>query len=420
MSTFTSPFTGDVIQPTDVSYYALSFSTDTQLVWPAVVNGQQVPAARIMDCAASLGNLSILLPDASQGALGTDILLRNLGLNDFVVKDADGGQSVTVAVGKSRYFYLTDNTSLGGTWANVEFAAGTSYADAATLQGAGLTTISGKLATTQNIVNVTTTPTINDASRASTFVWNSGAGTYNLPLISSLSTGWYIGFRNAGTGSLMLMPQTPTLINGQSSIVANPGDSGYIVYDVSTGSFITVGLTAAANVTFTSATYDVDSIPGTTFSLVSYAPIIQNYIAQTGSRTLSLTITLPATTQIYILINATGHSDYDLEFVVEGSLSPALVVTTGNIATVLCDGQNLYLLTSSASNLFYAIDGVASAPSYSFLNDSTTGMYLPGANILGLSANGVEIVDIDNTNTLQPLVTVNAELRAQLISGGTF
>jgi hypothetical protein len=420
MSTFTSPFTGDVIQPTDVSYYALSFSTDTQLVWPAVVNGQQVPAARIMDCAASLGNLSILLPDASQGALGTDILLRNLGLNDFVVKDADGGQSVTVAVGKSRYFYLTDNTSLGGTWANVEFAAGTSYADAATLQGAGLTTISGKLATTQNIVNVTTTPTINDASRASTFVWNSGAGTYNLPLISSLSTGWYIGFRNAGTGSLMLVPQTPTLINGQSSIVANPGDSGYIVYDVSTGSFITVGLTAAANVTFTSATYDVDSIPGTTFSLVSYAPIIQNYIAQTGSRTLPLTITLPATTQIYILINATGHTDYDLEFVVEGSLSPALVVTTGNIATVLCDGQNLYLLTSSASNLFYAINGVATAPSYSFLNDSTTGMYLPGANILGLSANGVEIVDIDNTNTLQPLVTVNAELRAQLISGGTF
>ena len=420
MTTFTSPFTGDVIQPTDVSYYALSFSTDTQLVWPAVVNGQQVPAARIMDCAASLGNLSVLLPDATQGAVGTDILLRNLGLNDFVVKDANGGQSVTVAVGKSRYFYLTDNTSLGGTWANVEFAAGTSYADAATLQGAGLTTISGKLATTQNIVNVSITPTINDASRASTFVWNSGAGTFILPTVASLSTGWYIGFRNAGTGSLTITPQGATLINGQSSIVANPGDSGYIVYDVSTGSFITVGLTAAANITFTSATYDVDSIPGTTFSLVTFAPIIQNYIAQTGSRALPLTITLPAVTQIYILVNATGHADYNLNFVVEGSSSPPLTVTTGNIATVLCDGQSLFLLTSSASNLFYAVNGIAAAPSFSFLNDSTTGMYLPGANILGLAANGMEIIDINNTNILQPLVTINAELRAQLISGGTF
>ena len=420
MSTFTSPFTGDVVQPTDVSYYALSFNTNTQLVWPAVVNGQQVPASRIMDCVATLGNLNILLPDATQGALGTDILIRNLGLNDFVVTDANGEQSVIVAVGKSRYFYLTDNTSLGGTWANVEFAAGTSYADAATLQGAGLTTISGKLATTQNIVNVSTTPVINDASRAATFVWNSGAGAFVLPAISTLSTGWYIGFRNAGTGSLTITPQGSTQINGQSSIVANPGDSGFIIYDFNASTFITVGLTAAANVTFTSATYDVDSIPGNDFNLVTYAPIIQNYIAQTGSRTETLTVTLPATTQIYILINATGHSDYNIEFVVENSLSPALVVATGNIATVLCDGQNLYLLTSSASNIFYAIDGIASAPSFSFITDATTGMYLPGLNILGLSANGVEMIDINNTDTLNPLVTVNAALNAQLISGGTF
>jgi hypothetical protein len=420
MAIFTSPFTGDVVQPTDVSYYALSFSTNTQLVWPAVVNGQQVPASRIMDCVASGGNLTILLPDATQGALGTDILLRNLGLHDFVVTDANGGQSVSVAVGKSRYFYLTNNATLGGTWANVEFAAGTSYADAATLQGAGLTTVSGKLATTQNIVNVSTTPVINDASRASTFVWNSGAGGFTLPSVASLSTGWYIGFRNAGTGSLSITPQGSTLINGQSSIVANPRDSGYIVYDANTLSFITVGLTASANVTFTSATYDVDAIPGNTFSLVTYAPIIQNYIAQSGSRTQTLTVTLPATTQIYILINGTGHAEYNIDFIIEGSLSPPLTVTTGNIATVLSDGQNLYLLTSSATNIFYAVDGIAAAPSFSFLNDSTTGMYLKGINILGLAANGAEIIDINNTNTLAPVVTVNAALNARLISGGTF
>jgi hypothetical protein len=420
MTTFTSPFTGTVVVPTDVSYYALSFSTNTQLVWPAVVNGEQVPAARIMDCVASGGGLTILLPDATQGAVGTDILMRNLGLHDFVVTDADGGQSVTVAVGKSRYFYLTNNASLGGTWANVEFAAGTSYADAATLQGAGLTTVSGQLATTQNIVNVSISPVITDTSRASTFVWNSGAGTFLLPTVGSLSTGWYIGFRNAGTGSLTILTQGSTLINGQSSIIANPGDSGFIVYDVSSGNFVTVGLTAAANVTFTSATYDVDSIAGDTFSLVTYAPIIQNYIAQTGSRTTNLTITLPATTQIYIFINATGHADYVLDFVIEGSSSPPLTVTTGNIATVLSDGQSLYLLTSSASNIFYAVNGIPAAPSYSFLNDNTTGMYLPGLNILGLAANGVEIIDINNTNTLQPLVTINATVNAKLISGGTF
>jgi hypothetical protein len=420
MSTFTSPFTGDVVQPTDVSYYALSFNTDTQLVWPAVVNGQQVPASRIMDCVADDVDLTILLPDAAQGALGTDILLRNLGLDDFVVTDADGGQSVTVAVGMSRYFYLTDNTSLGGTWANVEFAAGTSYADAATLQGAGLTTISGKLATTQNIVNVSSTPVINDASRASTFVWNGGAGTFNLPAILTLSTGWYIGFRNSGTGSLTIEPLSPTVINGQSTIVVNPGDSGYIVYDANAGTYITVGLASPANLTFTSATYDVDSIPGDTFSLITFAPIIQNYIAQSGSRTTTLTVTLPATTQIYILLNSTGQPSYDIEFVIEGSAQPPFVLENGIVATILCDGDNIYLLTSAAANIYYAVNGSAASPSFSFITDTTTGMYLQGVNVLGLAANGIEVISIDNTNTLQPLVTVNATLNAQLISGGTF
>jgi len=418
--TFTSPFTGNVIQPTDVSYYALSFSTNTQLYWPAVVNPTQIPSARIMDCVASANSLVILLPDATQGSVGEDLLIRNLGIHDFVVKDAAGNESITVAVGKAIYLYLTNNSTLGGAWSNIAFGVGTSYADAVTLQGAGLTTISGKLATTQNIVNVTTSPTITDASRAATFVWNSGAGTFTLPLVSSLSTGWYIGFRNAGTGALIISPQSPSLINGSSSITANPGDSGFIIYDVNTSNFITVGLAAPANITFTSATYDVDSIPGSTFSLVTFAPIIQTYIAQTGSRSTTLTITLPATTQLYIFNNRTGHSNYNIQFQIQGSSQPPLVVSTGNIATVLNDGQNLYLLTSTSANIFYAVNGIATAPSYSFLTDATTGMYLPGANILGFAANGIEVAYIDNTNTLLPKFKINATLTANLISGGTF
>jgi hypothetical protein len=133
-----------------------------------------------------------------------------------------------------------------------------------------------------------------------------------------------------------------------------------------------------------------------------------------------LLVTLPATTQIYIFNNDTGHTDYDIEFQIEGSSQPPLVVGAGNVATVLSDAQNLYLLTSTASNIFYAVNGIATAPSYSFLADTTTGMYLDGTNILGLAANGVELIKIDNTNTLQPLVTVAAQLKAKLISGGTF
>jgi hypothetical protein len=47
-------------------------------------------------------------------------------------------------------------------------------------------------------------------------------------------------------------------------------------------------------------------------------------------------------------------------------------------------------------------------------------MYLAGSGVLGLSANGTELIDIDGSNALQPYVNVKATLNAQLISGGKF
>ena len=417
---YTSPFTGTVVTPTDVSYYALSFSSNQELFWPSTVNGQQVPAARIIDCVASSSGLSIALPAGNQGTVGADILFRNLGGQAFTVTNVNGGASFTVPVGISKYVYLSDNTTENGTWQNVTFAAGTSVADAATLAGAGLTTVNGQLATTENIVNVTTTPVINDNSRAATFVWSGGAGTFTLPSTFGLSTGWYIGFRNSGTGTLTVNPTSPALINGQQNILVNPGDSGFIFYDVSTLGFITVGLTAPATTAFTAETFDVDAIVGNTLSLVSYAAIIQTYIAQSGTRTATLAVTLPAITQIYVLVNNTGETGYDITFQITGSSQPPLTLSTGAVATVLSDGQNLYSLTQSSSGLFYAADGSAAAPSFSFNNDTQTGLYLAGSGILGITANGNELIDVDGSNLLQPLVTVNATLNAELISGGTF
>jgi len=420
MSTFVSPFTGNVIQPTDVSYYALTFSADTDLYWPTVVNPTQVPAARIMDCVASSAGLTIYLPDATQGAVGSDILFRNQGTHSFVVKDFSGAETITVDVGISKYVYLTSNVSTGGSWSNVTFGAGSSTADAVSLQGAGLTTISGKLATTQNIIDITSTPLLNDASRAITYNWGAGNGNLNLPVPATLSRGWYIGFRNSGTGALNINPISPALINGIATVIANPGDSGFIAYDYDTGNFITIGLTAPSNVTFTSATYDVDNIPGSSLNLVSFAPIIQTYIAQTGSRTTTLTVTLPAITQLYVLINNTNQTGYNIDFVVSGSSQPPLILAASQVILALSDGVNLFPLTTSTTGFFYGVNGSAGLPTFAFNNDTHTGMYLVGNNVLGFSANGIQMARMDNTNTSAPLMTVDAQLNAQLIAGGTF
>jgi len=417
---YTSPFTGTVVTPTDVSYYPLSFSTNQTLYWPATVNGQQVPAARIIDCTPTASGLSIALPAGNQGTVGADILFRNLGAYSFLVTDSTGGNSFTVPVGISKYVYLTDNSTAAGIWNNVTFAAGTSVADAASLAGAGLTTVSGQLATTQNVVNITSSPTINNASRAATFVWGGGAGTITLPVGTSLSTGWFIGFRNNGTGGLIINPQSPSLLNSLTTITANPGDSGFIFYNVSTNGFYTVGFTAPSNITFTAATYDVDSIPGTTYDLTAFAPIIQTYIAQSNTRTATLAVTLPAITQLYVLSNNTNHTNYNVTFQNQGSSSPPLILSAGNIITVLSDGTNLYSLTQASSGLYYAANGSQSVPSFSFSSDTTTGMYLVGTSVLGLTANSNQIMKLDNSNLAQPLVTVTGRLTATSISGGTF
>jgi hypothetical protein len=241
---YTSPFTGTVVTPTDVSYSSLTFSTNTSLFWPAIVNQGtgQTPATRIIDCVATTTGLSIKLPEADQGTLGADILFRNLGSNAFTVTDFAGGETVTIAAGIAQYFYLTNNTTQAGTWGSVTFGAGTSSANAAALAGAGLTTVNGQLATTQNVVDVSVAPTITNLNRAATYNWVGGVANIALPSVSTLSMGWFIAFRNSGTGTLTFTPSSPQTINGISSINTNPGDSGYIFYDASSNQFITVVL----------------------------------------------------------------------------------------------------------------------------------------------------------------------------------
>jgi len=427
MTTYTSPFTGDVIQQTDVSYYALDFSEDVQLYWPLVINPTQVPAPRIMDCTPSTSGLNISLPNAEQGSVGIDILFRNFGSVTFYVNDFDGGASVAIPSGESLYFYLSDNTSSAGVWGSVTFGAGTSIADAAALAGAGLTvTALGKLATTGNVAIISVPPTVTDASRAVTYVWEGGADTLDLPVYTALTPGWYISFRNNGTGALTILPDTSSTINGQTNIIVNPGDSGTILFDSSTNNFFTVGWSAPNNVAFSAATYDVDSIVGSTLSLVSYAPIIQTYVALSSTRTTDLTITLPNITQLYVLINDISAS-YNLIFDVSGSAATPFVVGANTVATIVVDGGQIYSITQSSTSSFFAQNGTQSNPSFSFTNDTHTGMYLVGTSILGLTANSIRMLNIDNTNTSAPVISSPAEIRTSGkvtaivgIFGGTF
>jgi hypothetical protein len=421
MTTYVSPFTGDVVQQTDVTYFELNFSTNQTLHWPVTVNPPEVPAARIMDCTPSTAGLSVALPPGGQGSNGTDILFRNFGAVSFTVTDSAGGASVSIGAGVSKYFYLSDNSTEAGTWQNVTFGTGTSSADAASLQGAGLTTLAGKLATTQTPITSSTAPTLDNTSRANTYIWTGGNGTFTLPAAAGLTPGWYFNFRNNGTGAINIIGTGASQVNNQPNITVNPGESGILMFQSSTGNFFTVGLATPSNVTFTSATYDVDAVIGSTFSLVSYAPIIQTYVALSGTRTTDLDVLLPATTQLYILLNDTTGVTYNVTFQVSGSSQAPIPLGPGTVATVLSDGNFLFVISQTTTTVFFAANGAAAAPSYSFINDTTTGLYLDAVGVLGVSANGVEMMLLDSTTPLDPQVSTPATFTAiKGIKGGVF
>lgn len=423
MPTYVSPFTGDVVQPTDVSYQSLTFSTNQQLSWPdnTIPGGTTVVAARIIDCIANTSGLSIRLPPANQISVGTDILFRNRGAQDFIVEDYTGNGDVTITAGTARYFYLVDNSTAAGVYRNFTYGAGTSIADAASLVGSGLTTMAGKLETSTDVVEVAVAPSLDENSRALAYVWTSGAGTFNLPDPATIEPGWFIMVRNGGTGALTIVPFAGSLIDNSSTSTFYPSDSAIIVYDSDTDNFFTVGLSRQATVTYTSATYDVDSIVGNSLSLVTFAPTIQTYVAFTGTRTQTLTVTLPAITQLYVISNATGQSGYDVEFQVTGSAQPPLAFANGITAIVLSDGTNLSIVATSAlTGTFLANNGTAAVPTFSFISDTNTGLYLSAANVLNVTANGQNMFEFNGSNLGNLRVSTPATFTAALINGGTF
>lgn len=423
MTTFVSPFTGDVVQPTDVSYLSLNFSTNQVLVWPAyaVPGATTVSAARIIDCVATASGRTITLPAGNQTSVGSDILFRNKGSNSFVVQDISGSQSVTIAAGSSRYFYLIDNSTLNGVYSNVEFGAGTSIADAASLVGSGLTNQAGRLETSTEVEEVSVAPTLDEESRAVAYVWTSGAGQFDLPDPTTLAAGWFIMVRNGGTGTLLIESPAGSLIDNSTTATLYPQDSSIVVFDKTTENFFTVGLTRPSILSYTAASYDVDNITGNTLNLVTYAPTIQTFVAFSGTRTQNLDVLLPAITQVYIISNDTGQLGYSVTFQVTGSTQPALPVSSGTAVILLSDGNSLSVLSSqSITGNFLANNGTAASPSYSFTSDSSSGMFLSSIHRLGLAAYGITMLDVDARNLGSLQLRTPATFNAGLISGGAF
>jgi len=392
MTTYTNPYTGQTINPSDVGYESLTISTNTYLQWP--INGTDTNVvANILEISATNNGLKVYLPPATQVSNGQAFIVRNVGSSGnyaFTVVDNSGNTIINIPVApttatvNSYYIYLTNNSTVNGTWANIAMGIGTSSASASTLAGYGLTAINNTLNESTPVTIVSSTYQFKAADLANLFVWIGGAGTLTLPSAPSVINGWYVFIKNDGTGIVTINTQGTSVIDGGStSLQVQLGGTTAITTDGT--NWYTFALSTASTFNYTQLYLTITG-GTTTLTTVQAKNVVQEYA---GTLTSNATIVLPPTVQIYALRNLTTGS-YTLTFTTGSGSTLALPQNQTIIA--ICDGTNVYNANSASSSSINALtlgNGSYTNPSLSFVGDATTGLFLAASGQLGFATAGI-------------------------------
>ena len=376
---YTNPFTGMTINPSSVSYEALTISADTSLEWP--INGTTgIPVSSIVDVSATTTNLHLALPPASQVSTGQTVLVRNIGSNAFVVTDNVGGTIVSVSSGVAEFIYLIDNTTVAGSWTSVVLGAGTSSANAADLAGFGLTATGLTLNQTYATVNYFSSATLPATLQAKLVVWAGGVGTFTLLSAAVVGAGWFCIIRNGGTGILTITPAGTDTIDGNATQQLQLTESLVLVSN-GTG-WDTYGYGRSSSFMYTMMALSVTG--GTlTLNATQAANTVQEYAGVLASNQI---IVVPSTVQIYAITNnTTGAFTFTVKTAVGGGSTVTIAQSTTLL--VVCDGTNVYNAASGASSTITSLtlgNGTLAVPSLKFTGDADTGIYLPSSGEVGL------------------------------------
>jgi hypothetical protein len=417
MTTYTNPFTGQTINPSSVSYESLSITADTSLQWP--INGNDsTPASNIIDVTATVNSSAptvgwmLKLPPASQVSTGQSVLVRNIGSNPFTVTDTSGNTIIAVASGIADFIFLTNNSTLNGTWASVVFGAGTSSANASALAGYGLTAIGTTLNQSYTIANYFSSATLPATVRAQLVVWSSGVGTLTLPSAATVGANWFCMIRNNGTGILTLTPTGTDTIDGNANQQLQLTESLVIVSN-GTG-WNTFGYGRSNTFAYTQLSLSVTG--GTlTLSSTQASNTIQEYA---GILTSNQIVVVPSTVQLYTFTNnTTGSYTFTVKTAVVGGVT--VTIAQGTSLVLVCDGTNVYNAASGSSSAITSLtvgNGSLSVPSIKFSGDLNSGIYLPNTGQVGLVIANTQVGYYQSTGlTMAGTVTALGG-----VVGGTF
>jgi len=424
MTTYTNPYTGQTISPSQVAYQSLTISTSTTLNWPINGTTSSNVAANIVEVTATASGLNLLMPPATQVSVGQAIIVRNIGNSGqyaFNVTDNSGTVIVNIPISSSGsnsntyYIYLTNNSTINGTWSSVAMGIGTSSATAGTLAGNGLKAVNNTLNENTPVRNIAGAYTLLNSDRANLFSWYGGVGTVTLPDPNIVGAGWFVAIKNNGTGIL-----TVTAVgSGYSNLIdpsnpggGSPGGSSTVQIQIANSSIFTTDGTywytyalAQTNVfNYTQLIIPVTSLTSPYQMSAAFAKsVIQEF---TGTLSANLLVLLPQTVQIYSLRNLTSGS-YTLTFGVSNTAGSAALGTTVTIPSnqtliVISDGTDLYNANSAAVAGITSLqlsNGSAGAPTLTFA-DATTGYYSTGSGNLNISISGTSVGSISSAGLL--------------------
>lgn len=371
MPIYTDVFGGANIYPSEISYSAIALVADVTLSWPEETSTNVNLATRIMDITPSTTGLSIILPDANKTGTGNTILFNNRGANTFTVRDSTGVQVVTVAAGTLWQIYLTNNSTAAGVWRSLQYGATTSIANASALAGTGIVAVGALLSQSVPVTSFNSNFTTSLADRARMFNWTGAGGTLTLPDPTIVGNNWFIYLRNSGSGAISADAPGFTLINGDSFLSFQPGESAIIACDGS--NFYTIGFGQSATFAFDYTVIDVAgtgnyTLVGTELNRVAYR--------FTGLLTGNRNIIVPATVQQYWVDNRTTGS-YTLTVKTPAGLGVS--VAQGQRAILYSDGTDV--LDADTAGISIPLD----------VSQGGTGATSAGAALINLGGTSVGI-----------------------------
>ncbi len=343
---YSEVFGGAVLYPAGQSYLTISFSSDITLAWPVEqqVGGDVV--SDILDLDATATSLNVNLPDARQVSKGVQSVFVNIGSNTFTVQDAAGGVIISVSPGAAWVAYLTDNTTLGGTWRTFQLGATVSVSDASALAGLGLKAISTTLNQTMSSRTTGTTPlSILESDRAGVIVYTGGVGVANLPAPGTVGSDWFFMIRNSGSGDLVITPPSGT-IDGSSTLTLGTNESSIIFTDGTNFFTIGFGQSNASIFDFISI-----AIPGSGDFTLSGVQLDRVSYRFTGVITGNRKIVVPSSIQQYWVDNSTTGG-FEFSVATVSQVTPVIILEE-NRAILYCDGTTV--LNANSTTVVFPI-----------------------------------------------------------------